>query len=431
MVGPRILVDGYNLQFKQGTGIKTYTGLLQTALSSLGAKTSVLFQRAVTKTEDRLLREVAFHDDQIGFPSRSPLDKYVRLGQAWMRARLNSPPDIVEIPNRGIVVLPEQTKINADVLNGTGVFDLAFRRNLAVGNYLDITIPKSIDVFHLTFPIPIRIKAAKNIVTIHDIIPLRLPYTTMDNKTELLRRHRIAVKNADLIFTVSEFSKKDIVNVLDADPEKVMVTHQPSRFRPLVDEIDDQERVLSRFELRAQQYILFVGAIEPKKNLGRMLRAYIEADTEVPLVIVGPRAWMWKEEIGWFFDIIDKSLIKKVRFLNHVSIEDLRFIYSGARGLVFPSLYEGYGLPLVEAMAFGLPILTSQISSMPEVCGEAALYVDPFDVRDIRHKVEQLIGDQGLRRRLSEAGLKRTQQLTAQNFADQVAAGYRKLGFFG
>ncbi|MDB5459536.1 MAG: group 1 glycosyl transferase, partial [Caulobacteraceae bacterium] len=140
------------------------------------------------------------------------------------------------------------------------------------------------------------------------------------------------------------------------------------------------------------------------------------------------RGWMWAEEVGWLEQSKDAALLKRVRFLNHVSFEDLRFIMSGAMALTFPSLYEGYGLPLVEAMGFGVPVLTSRASSLPEVCGDAALYVDPFDVRDIREKIERLVGDEPLRDYLSKQGLARSQQLSAANFAEQVAGGYRQLG---
>ena len=173
--------------------------------------------------------------------------------------------------------------------------------------------------------------------------------------------------------------------------------------------------------------MLFVGAIEPKKNLGRLLRAYLEADLDAPLVIAGPRAWMADEEIGWFASQ-DPRIARKVRLLGHVSVSDLRFLYSGASALTFPSLYEGYGLPLIEAMTFGLPILTAKTSSMPEVCGDAALYCDPFDVRDIRDKLIRLMTDQDARTWLSQRALERSREITMETFTEEVRAGYAKLG---
>lgn len=428
MAQSRVLIDGYNLSMRHGTGIKTYTGLLQDALQSLGADTALLFGHPIPKTDDPLLREIAFHDDTRG---RTPVQKaIVELGVRW-DALLGRAPKVAEVPQGGYVVLPEDGKLTTDALNGSLMYDIAFRRSEMVGKGLNIKLPQTFDAIHLTYPIPTRFptSSAKKIVTIHDVIPLRLPYTSLGSKAEVLRRHRDAVADADLVFTVSEHSKKDIELFLNVDPDKIVVTHQPSRFKPLKGpEMRDRAKVMRRLGLTAQNYVLFVGAIEPKKNLGRMVRAYVESDLDTPLVIAGPKAWLWQQEVGWAVESKDPNITRKIRFLDHVSVEELRFLYSGAMALVFPSLYEGYGLPLVEAMTFGLPILTSRASSMPEVCGDAALYVDPFDVRDMREKVERLVGDKALREYLSERALQRAQQLTPAAFAEQVAVGYRRLG---
>jgi glycosyltransferase involved in cell wall biosynthesis len=434
MASPRILIDGYNLALKQGTGIKTYTVLLEKALRSLDMDTGYLFGHPIPVVDDPLLREVLFYDEN---PMRdhTPYSKTIRKLEHWYHAGLNKAPPVQKVPDNGVVVISEMDKTHERAFNGPKLWDIAWRRSLSFKKPLDFTMPEKFDAFHMTYPLPVRPKGAvKKIVTIHDVIPLRLPYTTTDDKTELLRRHRDLVRDSDLIFTVSEFSKGDIVKLLGADPEKIVVTHQPSRFAPLKPtELRERAKVLRRFELEDKGYILFVGAIEPKKNLGRLLKAYIDADMDVPIVIAGPRGWMWADDIGWLTDQMEKEgkggpLAEKVLFLNHVSFADLRIIMSGAMAMTFPSLYEGYGLPVVEAMSFGVPVLTSRASSLPEVCGDAALYVDPFDVRDMREKLERLVGDQPLRDYLSQRGLARSEQLSAANFAEQVAAGYRKIG---
>jgi len=431
MAAPRVLIDGYNLALKQGTGIKTYTGLLDQALRSLSVDTSFLFGHPVPSVDDALLREVLFYDDN---PMRdhSPFGQFQRRAQLWMDAGFNQAPKVKRVLDNGVVVLANSSagRPTERALNGSRLYDVAWRRSLTFKKFLDIDLPETFDAVHLTYPLPIQAKGgAKKIVTIHDLIPLRLPYTTTDDKTELLRRHRRLAADADLIFTVSEFSKSDIVQLLGVDPGKIVVTCQPSRFAPLrPPEMRERAKTLRRYGLEDKGFVLFVGAIEPKKNLGRLIKAYAEADVDVPLVVAGPRGWMWQDEIGWVVDSKDPAVHKKIRFLNHVSLEDLRFIMSGAMALTFPSLYEGYGLPLVEAMGFGVPVLTARSSSLPEVCGDAALYVDPYDVRDIREKIERLVGDQPLKDYLSERGLSRSQQLTPAAFAEQVAGGYRQLG---
>jgi glycosyltransferase involved in cell wall biosynthesis len=431
MATPRVLIDGYNLALKQGTGIKTYTTLLDKALRSMSVETSFLFGHPIPSVDDALLREVLFYDDN---PMRdhTPFAHQRRKFEHWINASMNRAPKVMRVPDNGVVVVGgEAERPNERALNGPRLWDVAWRRSLSFKKPLDFDLPESFDAFHMTYPLPVRARGGiKKIVTIHDVIPLRLPYTTTDDKTELLRRHRDLVNDADLIFTVSEFSKGDIVKLLDADPDKVVVTHQPSRFAPLRQpEMRERAKTLRRYELDDKGYILFVGAIEPKKNLGRLLRAYVEADLDVPIVIAGPRGWMWADEIGWLID--DKKAYKwekRIRFLDHVPFTDLRYILSGAMAVTFPSLYEGYGLPLVEAMGFGAPVLTARASSLPEVCGDAALYVDPYDVRDIREKLERLVTDKPLREYLSERGLQRSQELSMANFAEQVAGGYRHLG---
>jgi glycosyltransferase involved in cell wall biosynthesis len=431
MAAPRVLIDGFNLALKHGTGIKTYTMLLDQALRSRGADASFLFGYDLPPQEDPLLGEVQFHNDPVERP-KTRLYLIRRKALTWGKAALNSAPPIKRVPSNAVVVTGPSNgpRPLERALNGKCLYAAAWQRSVYFGKFLDARAPETFDALHMTYPIPLRVKGAgRKIVTIHDLIPLRLPYTTTDDKAELLRRHRIWAAEADLIFTVSEFSKADIVELLDVDPERVAVTHQPSRFAPLADdEAEEQVKTLWRYDLEPQGYMLFVGAIEPKKNLGRLLKAYADADVDKPMVVIGPRGWMWQDEIGWLLDNERPELKRKIRFLDHVPVEDLRFILSGALAAAMPSLYEGYGLPLVEAMGFGVPLLASRSSSLPEVAEDAAVYVDPFDVRDLRDAIERLVGDAALRQQLSAHGLARSQRLTMDNFTGQVADGYRKLG---
>lgn len=428
MAAPRILVDGYNLALKQGTGVKTYTMLLDKALRSLGADTHFLFGKQLTDNSDPLLTEVLFYDTVAR--DKTSLNATLRRLSYAAGAAMNRSPNVFRVPDAGVVTLPDEDRLGARALNGSRVFDIGSLRSLLLGKPLDVRTPERFDAFHMTFPLPVRVKeASKTIVTIHDLIPLRLPFTTLDNKAELLRRHRSLVKDCDLIFTVSEHSKADIVELLQVDPDKIAVTYQPSRFEPLHEsEAAERAKVLSRFELTAKDYVLFVGALEPKKNIGRLARAYMEADVRQPLVMVGPRGWLWAEELSGVLKDEKDPADRKIIFLDHIQAADLRYLYSGALAVTFPSLYEGYGLPVVEAMAMGAPVLTSRSSCLPEVCGEAALYVDPYDVRDIREKIERLVSDKSLRDHLAAKGSERAAALSPAAFREQVADGYRRIG---
>ena len=182
---------------------------------------------------------------------------------------------------------------------------------------------------------------------------------------------------------------------------------------------------LRRYGLEFQNYILFVGAIEPKKNVGRLLDAYASMDIDMPLVIVGKKGWLWEDELGKM-GFIDNSSKKSVRLLEYISVESLRYLYSGAYCLVFPSLYEGFGLPPIEAMSFGCPVITSNLSCLPEICGDAALYVDPYSIQDIKDKLETLISDSQLRERLVRAGRVNAQAFRMANYQKRLYQAYRK-----
>jgi glycosyltransferase involved in cell wall biosynthesis len=276
-------------------------------------------------------------------------------------------------------------------------------------------------MLHLSAPLPIAMRVP-TILTIHDVIPLRLPHTTPDNRSEMLRRLRTGARLANKIVTVSEASKADICGDLGVTPEKVVVTYQSADIAPLNDsERGQTPAVLDRHGLKPQRYILFVGAIEPKKNLGRLIEAWLAIDTDIPLVIAGRKAWLWEKEIALAQGAAAKG---RVLFLDYVPSSDLPHLYAGALFLAFPSLYEGFGLPPLEAMISGCPVLTSNVASLPEVCGDAALYVDPMSPADIRNKLTRLLGDADLRTRLAQAGVAQAQKFSAAAYAERLKTVY-------
>jgi glycosyltransferase involved in cell wall biosynthesis len=266
------------------------------------------------------------------------------------------------------------------------------------------------------------------VVTIHDLIPIRLPYTTPDNKAEFVARVRRTVAESDLIITVSESSKADIVSLLDVDPSKIAVTYQPADLTPLSD--DERMRLpnsLSRFGLTVGEYLLCVGAQEPKKNIRRLIEAYLEIDTPMPMVLTGPRGWMWNQEVGAALAPLSDAARARIKFTGYVDRNDLRCLYAGACALVFPSLHEGFGLPALEAMISGCPVITSRTSSLPEVCDEAAVYVDPFERDDIRNAIERVIADAELRSALAAAGRDRARLFTFESYLKALGGAYSRI----
>jgi glycosyltransferase involved in cell wall biosynthesis len=425
----KILLDGFNRDLEHGTGIATYSRMLAQALQALGHETHWLFARSTPGGADALTEEVAFFDNG---PDSSPpgtrlsrlMKRLRRKGQDFLHTSIDAHP----IHEGGAVIRDPDRPYEPNAFNASELYHRAYHRHLRGAPFTAVNLKTKMDVFHLTAPLAVRVKNTHTVCTIHDLIPIRLPYTTTDNKHEIIRRLRSCAEHADLVFTVSESSKTDIVNILDVDPAKIAVTYQASDLQPFrPSERNGLPRVLARYGLEFQRFALFVSAIEPKKNLRRLIEAFLEVDTAMPLVIVGKRAWMWEKEIGNIEATFGPRALRRLRFLGYVPRNDLRYLYSGAAFLAFPSLYEGFGLPALEAMQFGCPVLTSNVSSLPEICGEAALYVEPFDRDDLREKLDRMVGEPDLRKWLSEAAKAQAALFSFDRYVTRLGEAYARL----
>ncbi len=424
----KILVDGYNLQLADGTGIKTYSATLVKALQTLGAQVDVLLGRNSNK-RDRVLDEILFFDKQ--FHKENIVIELIGLMKGMLKSYTGPFYRAWRRDSIGDVVLKEG-KYGADFIRYAQSFNLP--RCYEIANFsfslldriTDIHLSEPMDIWHVTYPLPMRIKGTKKITTIHDLIPLRLPYTTLDNKKDFYGKIRNALDDSAVIVAVSEHTKKDLLTYFDADPDRIHVTYQPVSLQPLQVDALGIGNFLKRYRLDYQRYLLFVGAIEPKKNVGRLLEAYATLDTDMPLVIVGKKAWAWEDELGKMSYLFDRDSRREVKLLEYVPTENLKYLYQGAYALVFPSLYEGFGLPPVEAMRLGCPVITSGVSCLPEICGDAALYVNPYDVNDIKHKIETLMGDRPLRDQLAERGIQQSQRYTMERYLERLYAAYAK-----
>jgi glycosyltransferase involved in cell wall biosynthesis len=235
-----------------------------------------------------------------------------------------------------------------------------------------------------------------------------------------------ASKQVDAIITVSQSSKADIMKYLHAPDDKVHVVppgihtdFQPaSRLR--------QRNVCEKYHL-SQPYILYVGSIEKRKNLVRVLKAFsqfYQKRQSHRLVIVGPKKWHYTLIENVFNEIdVGDSII----FTGYVAQEDLPVIYSAADLFIYPALYEGFGLPVLEAMACGTPVITSNVSSLPEVAGDAALLVDPYDVDAIETALHEMIEDETLRVQMKERGLQRAKRYVWRQTAEQTLLVYQTI----
>ena len=235
----------------------------------------------------------------------------------------------------------------------------------------------------------------------------------------LLRR---ALKNARQIVAISQNTRNDILRYAGGElPErKVVVAYiacEPAFSRPVT--ADELGHVREKYHLRSK-YILCVGTIEPRKNLPTLLAAFAgvaAGDPDIELVVAGRKGWKWQET----YDAAERwRVTDRVRFLEYVPPEDLPPLYAGALLFVYPSFYEGFGIPPLEAMAGGIPVIASNTSSLPEVVGEAGVLVDPRDTRAITESIQRLLRDDQLRERLSRAGRERASKFSWEEFARRI-----------
>ena len=268
----------------------------------------------------------------------------------------------------------------------------------------------------------------RRVVTIHDAIAFRYPqgYNRVNN---FLNRQYLPqmLRYADAVITDSQNAKSDLENYLKLPASKVHCSYiaAEARFHPA----DEQSKaeVVAKYGLRPP-FILYLGALEARKNVDGLLRAYArlaEADLgDVQLVIGGRPTWK-HEQISRTFDELD--LGKKVKFMGYVADEDLPALYSAATVFAFPSHYEGFGLPALEAMACGTPVVCASTSSLPEVVGDAALMVDPSDDVALSDALARVLRDPCLAKEMRARGLAQAQRFSWQATANATAAVYERL----
>ncbi|HEX7042104.1 MAG TPA: glycosyltransferase family 1 protein [Patescibacteria group bacterium] len=218
-----------------------------------------------------------------------------------------------------------------------------------------------------------------------------------------------SVKNASKIFTISQASKDDIIKEYRIDSKKIIVTY-PGIKENMEEKISNIKELEEKFGIKGN-YILFVGTLQPRKNIERLIEAFsliVKGDSGqarmtngLQLVVVGKKGWLYEPilEAPKKFGVEES-----VKFLNFVEDKDLPSLYKNALCYVLPSLYEGFGLPVVEAMKYGCPVVTSNVSSLPEAGGDAALYFDPLDTQDIAEKIEKVIESPKLREEMVKKG---------------------------
>jgi glycosyltransferase involved in cell wall biosynthesis len=430
-----ILFEAHNLALTQGAGIATYARNLAEAARRLGYATKALIgaERRLHRSNP-VLSEIALYDARLkGWP---PLSVMTSLASS---AVLGVPFGIrpVELRPAGVVIDPGHSGLTSfdALLAAPRLLDVArlhFRRYRLRAR---LNLDEAPSIFHATHPVPLRVRNCPNIHTVHDIIPLRLPYATLDDKKYFLQLVRHLCQKADHIVTVSEFSRREIIRFFDIPESRVTNTYQAVSIPQtlLKDTSALANELRNAFNLELQEYFLFCGALEPKKNLTRLIDAYAVSGSRCPLVIAGALGWQYHVDLEKIQDerfltyrIAEGKISpdRKVRRLAYVPFPQIVSLIRGARAVLFPSLYEGFGLPVLEAMLLGTPVLTSCVASLPEIAGDAALFVDPTDVDQIAKAIRKIDQDADLRAELSVKGSDRAKLFSPEAYQNRLGALY-------
>lgn len=270
----------------------------------------------------------------------------------------------------------------------------------------------------------------KKVVTVHDMVYKAFPETVRGRTLFMLETGlKKSMRRADIIVTDSEFSKKEIIKYFPEYSQKIRVVPcgvDCERFKPCKNP-DIIEKVKKSLEIDGD-YFLYVGTIEPRKNLVRLIRAYKVFTKHVKkppkLVLAGAKGWLCDD----IYKLVEKLGMKnQVIFTKYVPSEDMNPLMCGAMAFVFPSLYEGFGMPPLEAMACGVPVLTSGEASLPEVTGGCAVICDAYSVKSIAENLYRLYKSPDLREKLSRKGLERAKLFTWEKSAEKLHAIYTEL----
>lgn len=271
-----------------------------------------------------------------------------------------------------------------------------------------------------SYPFPIIAKHIPNVAIVHDIIPLTHPHLVASSFPKKNRLMKTILERYDRILTVSEYAKLSLLDYFDLDERKVEVVYQSVGSPHETDR--DINAIPAHLGLEHQRFLLYISRLEPRKNHARLIEAYQCADVNIPLVIVGQidaKKWMVPESIRKLVGLpvkksplaerVNENIIqltdkKKIIWLNEVSSLVLAQLYRSARGLIFPSEAEGFGLPVVEAFTYGCPVAAANTTATPEIAGNAALLFNPYSVKDIANAMFDLCHDDSLCAQLSQLG---------------------------
>ena len=288
----------------------------------------------------------------------------------------------------------------------------------------------NLNIFHgPCFFIPNHFRC-KSIVTIHDMMTFKYPeFLEREETVYYTNRINISVKRADAIITVSNFTKNEIMELLNISEERIRVIYNgiAPTFRP-IKEKEAIEQIKAKYGISGP-YLLFVGNIERKKNIEKLIYACTELRNssmyKYPLLVVGKKSWYFKT----VWEVVQQLHAEDCSIFTDVAADDdLPYLYSGAELFILPSLFEGFGIPIIEAMACGIPVVASNRTSIPEIAGDAAILVDPLNADEMAGAMYNVLSNTMLKRQLVEKGIKRAKEFSWEKAARETLKLYQELG---
>lgn len=433
-----ICIDGFNIALSQGSGIATYGRNLLENVRSVGMGTQVLYGPKSPKRRNQVLSEAMLVDAERPATKLSRKEKSVRMRRTLL-SRFGRTADPIQ-PS-GEVIWPSRSggRPSADYFWSSQ--EIFFHSIRCFQTYKAVTPLRfqhnksspTPDVMHWTTPLPLHAKGVPNIYTFHDLIPIRLPHATLDDKSVFMSLCQEVVKRADHIAVVSEATRQDVIRILGVPEDRVTNTYQAVKIPDHL-ATRSQEEVATELEgvfgLEWKQYFLHFGAVEPKKNLGRIVESYLSSGVSTPLILIGGRAWLDEPETALLRQIKADGgpNAARIRQYEYMPFSMLISLIRGAKATLFPSLFEGFGLPVLESMALSTAVLTSTGGSLPEVAGKAAIIVDPYDVQAMTRGIQALDADRDLRTELERAGLLQAAQFSPQAYQARLSDLYSKVG---
>ena len=368
----------------------------------------------------------------IGFDAKRAFHNYSGLGN-YSRLLINSLSNLYK-DNQYFLYTPKYKphplhdfaqNDNCEIIAPNGVarwFPSSFWRTFFMVNHINT---QNVDIFHgLSGELPVSKLKMPKVVTMHDLIFMRFPeyYTTFDRKM-YEKKFLHACNVADKIIAISKQTADDCVHFLGADARKIEIAYQSCD--PIFFSASKNEEVIKKYNLPVR-FILSVGTIEERKNLLSLVKALKFIDDDVTLVALGGRTHYTAQVEEY---IKDNNLAQRVKLMHNVSFRDFPAIYAAAAAFVYPSVFEGFGIPVLEALAVGTPVATSNISSMPEVGGDAALYFNPYNIEDIANKINLLLNDKETVAKLDENRHTQLAKFSISTIANMVYEIYSLTSF--